>query len=461
MSKRKPPPSGRTGSKPTQTSDGRAQRAAAKNVISRGDSSIRFDRIEDAIRDIRTGRMVIVVDDEDRENEGDLTMAAEKVTPAAVNFMAVHGRGLICMPIVGERLDQLQIPAMVSENTSPFETAFAVSVEAKHKVSTGISAHDRAATIKAILDPNTRPDDIARPGHMFPLRAREGGVLSRAGQTEAAVDLARLAGLYPAGVICEIMNPNGSMARVPELARFAQRHGLRMITIKDLIDHRMKREKFVSRVASTTLPTRHGNFRAILYHSQVDHKHHLALVKGEIDAADAALVRVHSECLTGDALGSLRCDCGAQLDRAMELIAREGTGVLLYIRQEGRGIGLANKIRAYELQDQGFDTVEANEKLGFKPDLRDYGVGAQILVDLGVSKIRLMTNNPRKIVGLEGYGLHVVERVPLLTKPTAANLGYLTTKREKLGHLIQPPSSLRRRGRHAGNGAPGISRTRR
>ena len=296
---------------------------------------------------------------------------------------------------------------------------------------------------------------------MFPLRAREGGVLTRAGQTEAAVDLARLAGLYPAGVICEIMNPNGSMARVPELHRFTERHGLRMITIKDLIDYRMKREKFVSRVASTTLPTRYGNFRAILYHSQVDHKHHLALVQGEINAVKAVLVRVHSECLTGDALGSLRCDCGAQLASAMGRIAEEGTGVLLYIRQEGRGIGLANKIRAYELQDQGFDTVEANEKLGFKPDLRDYGVGAQILVDLGVSKLRLMTNNPRKIVGLEGYGLHVVERVPLLTKPTAANLGYLTTKREKLGHLIQPSPSLRRRARHVGNGAPGTGRTRR
>jgi 3,4-dihydroxy 2-butanone 4-phosphate synthase/GTP cyclohydrolase II len=439
----------------------RGRRGSGKDGPSRSEAAVGFDRIEDAIRDVRNGKMVIVVDDEDRENEGDLTMAAEKVTPGAINFMAAHGRGLICMPIVGERLDQLQIPAMVSENTSPFETAFAVSVEAKHKVSTGISAHDRAATIKAILDPSTRPDDLARPGHMFPLRAREGGVLTRAGQTEAAVDLARLAGLYPAGVICEIMNPDGSMARVPELARFAQRHGLKMITIKDLIDFRMKREKFVSRVASTTLPTRHGNFKALLYHSQVDHKHHLALVKGEISVADAVLVRVHSECLTGDALGSLRCDCGAQLDRALERIAQEEKGVLLYIRQEGRGIGLANKIRAYELQDQGFDTVEANEKLGFKPDLRDYGVGAQILVDLGVSRLRLMTNNPRKIVGLEGYGLRVVERVALLTKPTTANLGYLTTKREKLGHLIQPPTSLRRRVRHPGDGASGTGRARR
>jgi 3,4-dihydroxy 2-butanone 4-phosphate synthase/GTP cyclohydrolase II len=439
---------------------GRQTASATRRRIARthsgAEAPIRFATIEEAIQDILDGKMVIVVDDEDRENEGDLTMAAERVTPAAINFMAAHGRGLICMPIIGERLDQLQIPAMVSENTSPFETAFAVSVEAKHKVSTGISAHDRAATVKTILDPNTRPDDLARPGHMFPLRAREGGVLTRAGQTEAAVDLARLAGLYPAGVICEIMNPDGSMARVPALARFAQRHGLRMITIKDLIDFRMKREKFVSRLASTILPTRYGTFKALLYHSQVDQKHHLALVKGEISVADPVLVRVHSECLTGDALGSLRCDCGAQLDRALERIEEEGKGVLLYIRQEGRGIGLANKLRAYELQDQGFDTVEANERLGFKPDLRDYGVGAQILVDLGVSKLRLMTNNPRKIVGLEGYGLHVVERVPLLTRPTAANLGYLETKREKLGHLIVPPARRRRRG---GPGAHGNSRT--
>ena len=426
----------------------------------RAGGPIRFAQIEDTIRDIRIGKMVIVVDDEDRENEGDLTIAAEKVTPKAINFMAAHGRGLICMPIIGERLDQLQIPAMVSENTSPFETAFAVSVEAKHKVSTGISAHDRAATVKTILDPDTRPEDLARPGHMFPLRAREGGVLTRAGQTEAAVDLARLAGLYPAGVICEIMNPDGSMARVPMLARFAERHGLKMITIKDLIDYRMKREKFVSRVAATVLPTRHGTFKALLYHSQVDHKHHLALVKGELNPSEPVLVRVHSECLTGDALGSLRCDCGEQLDRAMARIAHERKGVLLYIRQEGRGIGLANKLRAYELQDQGFDTVEANEKLGFKPDLRDYGVGAQILVDLGVSKLRLMTNNPRKIVGLEGYGLQVVERVPLLTRPTAANLGYLETKRQKLGHLIHPRAGLRR-GSHAADGRSGAGKTKR
>jgi len=409
-----------------------------------------FASIEDAIRTIRAGKLVVVVDDEDRENEGDLTMAAEKVTPAAINFMATHGRGLICLPIVGERLDQLKIPAMVSENTSPFETAFAVSVEGKRNVSTGISAFDRAATVKTVLDPRTRPDDLSRPGHMFPLRAREGGVLVRAGQTEAAVDLARLAGLYPAGVICEIMSPEGTMARVPELLRFSRKHGIPLITIKDLIDHRMKREKLVSRVATTSLPTRHGSFRALLYHSQVDNKHHLALVRGEVATGEPVLVRVHSECLTGDALGSLRCDCGAQLDRALAIIAAEGRGVLLYIRQEGRGIGLANKIRAYELQDQGFDTVEANERLGFKPDLRDYGVGAQILVDLGVSSLRLMTNNPRKIVGLEGYGLRVAERVPLVIPPSAANRGYLATKRKKLGHLILPPGPAPRRGRKGG-----------
>jgi 3,4-dihydroxy 2-butanone 4-phosphate synthase / GTP cyclohydrolase II len=424
-------------SQPTRTS--RPSPAASR----RGD--VRFDSIEESIRAIRDGKMVIVVDDEDRENEGDLPMAAEKVTPSAINFMAMHGRGLICTPIMGERLDQLKIPAMVAENTSAFETAFAVSVEAKGKTSTGISARDRAVTIKTMLDPNTRPDDLARPGHVFPLRAREGGVLTRAGQTEAAVDLARLAGLYPAGVICEIMNADGSMARMPSLARFAKRHGIRLITIKDLIDYRMKREKFVSRVATTVLPTRHGTFKTFLYHSQVDQKHHLALVQGDLPTREPVLVRVHSECLTGDALGSLRCDCGGQLDRALAMIAAEGRGILLYIRQEGRGIGLANKLRAYELQDQGFDTVEANVQLGFKPDLRDYGVGAQILVDLGVSRLRLLTNNPRKIVGLEGYGLQVVERVPLVIPPNPTNQDYLQTKQEKLGHLIPPRTAPRRK----------------
>jgi len=397
-----------------------------------------FASIEDAIHAIREGKMVIVVDDEDRENEGDLTMAAEKVTPEAINFMATHGRGLICLPIVGERLDQLRIPAMVAENTSAFTTAFTVSVEAKRNVSTGISAHDRAVTIRAVLDPATASEDLARPGHVFPLRAREGGVLVRTGQTEAAVDLARLAGLYPAGVICEIMKPDGSMARRPELVRFARRHDLLLVTVRDLIEYRMRREKLVRRVATTSLPTRHGTFQVIVFESQVGQKHHLALVYGSITGGEPVLVRVHSECLTGDVFGSLRCDCGEQLDRALTRIAKEGRGVLLYMRQEGRGIGLANKLRAYELQDRGFDTVEANEKLGFPPDLREYGVGAQILVDVGVTKLRLMTNNPRKIVGLAGYGLQVVERVPLLTAPTPSNARYLETKRVKLGHLLAP-----------------------
>jgi len=392
--------------------------------------------VPEAIEDIRQGKFVIVVDDEDRENEGDLVIAAEHVTPEAINFMARYGRGLICMPIIGKRLDELQIPMMVQHNTSGFGTAFTVSVEAKHKVTTGISAYDRAATVKAILDPSTRPEDLARPGHMFPLRAAEGGVLKRAGQTEAAVDLARLAGLYPAGVICEIMNEDGTMARRPDLELFSQRHGIRIISVAQLIDYRRHREKLVRRVAEAQLPTRYGEFVIYAYESLVEKEEHVALVMGDVRDGSPVLVRVHSECLTGDVLGSLRCDCGTQLQLAMEMIGQEGRGVLLYLKQEGRGIGLHNKVRAYHLQDHGLDTVEANQKLGFPPDKRDYGIGAQILVDLGLSKIRVMTNNPMKMVGLQGFGLEIVERVPLVSPPAPTNLKYLLVKQEKMGHLL-------------------------
>jgi len=396
--------------------------------------------ITEAIEEIKAGKFVIIVDDEGRENEGDLTLAAEKVTPEAINFMAKHGRGLICMPIIGERLDTLRIPMMVRENTSKFSTAFTVSVEAKHKVSTGISAADRAETVKAIIDPATKPEDIARPGHTFPLRAREGGVLVRAGQTEAIVDLAKLAGLYPAGVVCEIMNEDGTMARLPQLEVIAEKFGLKIISVADLIAYRRRHEKLVHRVAEAKLPTGYGEFTAIAYRSDIDPDEHLALVLGDITTEEPVLTRVHSECLTGDVFGSLRCDCGEQVALAMQSIAEEGRGVFLYMRQEGRGIGFHNKLRAYALQDKGMDTVEANLSLGFAPDLRDYGIGAQVLADLGLHEIRLLTNNPKKVIGLEGYGLKVVETVPIVASPNPYNLDYLETKQKKLGHLLEMPN---------------------
>jgi 3,4-dihydroxy 2-butanone 4-phosphate synthase/GTP cyclohydrolase II len=395
-----------------------------------------FTPIEEAIKAIRDGQMVIVVDDEDRENEGDLTLAADKVTPEAINFMARYGRGLICMPMTGERLDELEIPLMVSQNTARFDTAFCISIEAKKHTSSGISAGDRATTVLAAIDPKTKPSDLARPGHMFPLRARDGGVLVRTGQTEAAVDLARIAGLYPAGVICEIMNDDGTMARVPQLTKFARRNGLLMITVADLIKYRMRTESMVKRVASAVLPTEFGDFQIHAFENLLDHQTHVALVRGEIGDGTGVMVRVHSRCLTGDVFHSLRCDCGDQLDAALERISTEGRGVLLYLNQEGRGIGLANKLRAYELQDQGLDTVEANERLGFKADQRDYGIGVQILRDLGVRTMRLLSNNPRKLVGIEGYGLAVSEWLPLEIPASDSTRRYLKTKKDKLGHKL-------------------------
>ena len=397
--------------------------------------------VAEAIEDIKAGKFVIIVDDENRENEGDLALAAEKVTAEAINFMTLRARGLICLPTTGKRLDELRIPLMVGENTSRFATAFTISVEAKDKVSTGISAADRAETVKAIIDPATRAEDLVLPGHMFPLRAREGGVLVRAGHTEAIVDLTRLAGLYPAGVICEILHEDGSMARLPQLEVISEQYGIKIVTIADLITYRRRHERLVHRVAEAKLPTRYGEFAAIAYKSDIDPDEHLALVMGDISTKEPVLVRVHSECVTGDVFSSLRCDCGEQVALAMQSIAEEGRGVFLYMRQEGRGIGFHNKIRAYALQDKGLDTVEANLSLGFPPDLRDYGVGAQILAELGLRGIRLLTNNPKKVVGLESYGLKVVETIPIIIPPNPYNRDYLETKQKKLGHLLGRPDA--------------------
>ncbi|MEO0082648.1 MAG: bifunctional 3,4-dihydroxy-2-butanone-4-phosphate synthase/GTP cyclohydrolase II [candidate division WOR-3 bacterium] len=395
-----------------------------------------FAQIQDALADVRRGRMVIVVDDEARENEGDLVLAAAKVTPRKVNFLARHGRGLICVPLTAERAAELQLKAQTESNTALHGTAFTVSVDAVKGTTTGISAHDRAVTIKALADPHTRPADLARPGHVFPIVAKDGGVLVRAGHTEASVDLCRLAGLSPVAVLCEVMADDGRMARLPALVRLSRRFGLRVITIRDLIEFRRQRERLVHRVVETVLPTKYGEFKVIVYEDTIEPYAHLALVRGDVQGHERVLVRVHSQCLTGDVFHSLRCDCGQQLERAMALIAREGRGVLLYMRQEGRGIGLINKMRAYALQDRGLDTVQANVALGFEPDLRDYGIGAQILADLGLSSIRLLTNNPRKVVGLRGFGLEIVEMVPIICRPNRRNVKYLVTKRDRLGHLL-------------------------
>jgi 3,4-dihydroxy 2-butanone 4-phosphate synthase/GTP cyclohydrolase II len=397
--------------------------------------------VEQAVADVKAGKMVIIVDDEDRENEGDLAMAAEKVTPEAINFMVAHARGLVCIPMMAQRLRQLQLPIMVQENTSRHSTAFTVSVDALEGTTTGISAADRSATVKALLDPGTKPDDLARPGHLFPLRYTEGGVLVRAGQTEAIVDLARLAGLYSAGVICEVMAEDGTMARMPDLEEFSGRHGIGVVTVADIISYRRGHEKLVERVAEARLPTTNGEFTVVSYRSIVDKDEHVALVMGDISPEEPTLVRVHSECLTGDVFGSTRCDCGEQADLAMSAIAREGKGIFLYMRQEGRGIGIHNKIKAYYLQDHGLDTVDANVHLGFAPDIRHFGVGAQILTDLGVGKMRLLTNNPRKTVGLEAFGIHTVEQVPIIARVNKENSRYLDTKRTRMGHILDQPGA--------------------